>query len=323
MDAELVAASQADETYQSLIAALGRYEGLLAGEQKDRLRTARLSAESSDYLDYQMSERTPVDLNDRQIASTIDVLVPLIENTDNGLDGDLEDATAILISSFSVLEIPLSYAVAPTEQLSLGVTIKALVARVDALELTLTGIDGDDIYSVQTGTTADFAWGLDLGLMWHWSHGAIGLRARNVNAPSFSGIPVQTSGVAERYQVDPEVTLGIAWMPSRWFVVAADLDLLPTRSLFRGNDLGIPEVYLQYARLGVEIPLWAIDLRAGVYRNIASGDQPNIYSFGLGFDARKAYFDLAIATSLEDTATYDGYDIPEALRVGLGIGFGF
>ena len=105
----------------------------------------------------------------------------------------------------------------------------------------------------------------------------------------FVGVPLTNGGAPSRYQIDPEVTLGVAWTPSRWLALAVDLDLLPSGSFFRGNELGIPEVQRQFARVGVEIPLWALDLRAGAHRNIASGEQPNVYSLGLGVDAHTSF----------------------------------
>ena len=62
-DAEVLAASLADEDYQALVGALGRYEGLLVGDQKNRLLEAGLSDASSEHIDYQMSERSSTDLS--------------------------------------------------------------------------------------------------------------------------------------------------------------------------------------------------------------------------------------------------------------------
>ena len=98
---------------------------------------------------------------------------------------------------------------------------------------------------------------------------------------------------------------------------------MKTETLFQGGSENVPVVEEQYARFGAEFALWALDLRGGMYRNIAHGDSPWVYSLGLGVDLRKFYWDLAVAASFDDTATYDGYEIPETLRVSMGIGFGF
>ena len=60
-------------------------------------------------------------------------------------------------------------------------------------------------------------------------------------------------------------------MPFKMLVATLDIDLLETDALFAS-------VQRQYVRSGIEVPLWAIDLRGGLYKNIALDDDPFVYS---------------------------------------------
>ena len=169
----MLEASREDADYQALIAGDGRYLGRIEGEQKDRLLDVGLSVESADYVDYQISEGIPVDLDDDAIEGVVDILVPIIDNTENGLLGGLEDATAILVSTLAVLEVPLTYSCAITNNLNVGVTLKGLYGRVDFLRFSINSVDGENIFQQSSETHDDFAWTFDLSMLYHWSWGSL------------------------------------------------------------------------------------------------------------------------------------------------------
>ena len=164
--------------------------------------------------------------------------------------------------------------------------------------------------------------GIDATAFATWSMFSVGLTARNINGPTFDGVSYTSEITGETrstgdYTLDPQVTLGGSIMPFEMLLVSVDIDLLQTSTLFR-------EIDRQYVRAGVEVPLWVLDFRGGLSKNLGYDDSATVGHFGLGIDLAKFYIDFAAAMSLDgDTATYDGTEIPQDLRVAFGLGFGF
>ena len=65
---------------------------------------------------------------------------------------------------------------------------------------------------------------------------SFGVNARNLNSPKFDGVEVESIGggttVIGDFTLDPQVTIGAAFMPFKLLVITLDADLLETDTLF-------------------------------------------------------------------------------------------
>jgi hypothetical protein len=112
-------------------------------------------------------------------------------------------------------------------------------------------------------------------------------------------------------KMDPQVTVGAAFIPSERFLVEVNYDLLETGTLLEGYDL-------QHVSVGAELNLWALVLRIGAYNNLAESERDWVLTAGIGANLFGIRTDLGGAYSL-DTAEYDGQEIPAEARIGLSL----
>jgi hypothetical protein len=303
------------------------YSGVLTDEQRTQMQTELsglgLDAEIESYVDFLITEESG---GNASLASEIfDTFINIAVNTGDGLTIDdsteaLEDSTLVTINGLALAEIPLSYAFQANDWLSFGITGKGLYGVVNALEVRIDD-EEVDLFDFEF-TQETFNFGLDLGAFAVFEQFTFGLNARNLNAPKFDGVtyvsPIDGATRTTRsFTLDPQVTIGASWMPLKLVVLSLDLDLLEAETVFN-------QVKNQFVRAGVEVPLWALDLRGGLSKNLGYDEAPTVGHLGLGIDLAKFYLDFAIASSISGkTATYDGTEIPENLRASFGIGFGF
>ncbi|RMF86538.1 MAG: hypothetical protein D6739_02985, partial [Nitrospirae bacterium] len=119
-----------------------------------------------------------------------------------------------------------------------------------------------------------------------------GVLARNVNSPSFD-YP-RLSGIDRgAFVLDPQVRAGVAWLPWRALLLAADLDL--TR-----NHSTLPQVTSRILSGGLEYTPWSwLALRLGLIHDLeqdATG-----YAAGLGVRGDHLALDLAFAANVTHT----------------------
>ncbi|MEN9544178.1 MAG: hypothetical protein RLZZ598_1011, partial [Pseudomonadota bacterium] len=158
--------------------------------------------------------------------------------------------------------------------------------------------------------------GVDLGVAARWELLQAGLTGRNLNAPRFKGFSrTLTGGAVVTYddvRLDPELTLGGAFIPWDTVTFAIDVDLTRAKTL-------LPGYRTQHLRLGAEWNiLHTLALRGGWSRNLAESDSGALIHGGLGLNLYLLRLDLAAALSTQ-RVTVDGTDIPREARVALGL----
>ena len=148
---------------------------------------------------------------------------------------------------------------------------------------------------------------------WEWFQA--GIIGRNLNSPTFDGFTNDFAGqpqVVEDVRVDPQVAVGVAFIPWTWMTIAVDADLLPGKASFAGYET-------QRVGAGLEVNPWNIlALRAGVYQNIAETDIGPVVTLGAGLNLWAVRIDLSVAASMERTEL-SGYEVPDEMRAALAL----
>jgi len=204
-------------------------------------------------------------------------------------------------------EVPLSYGRAFSDKLSVGGNLKFMKAEVINVDIGLLDEQdrdfGDQLDDALDNPKNKTNVGLDLGVLYRLNSSLrVGLVGRNLNSPSFGGIKEKA-----------QLRTGFAYQPRSFFLIAADLDLTKNEtslgSNFKSRNIGA----------GLELNLFKIlQLRGGVYKNIAEGDIGLVYTAGLGLNLWAVNLDLGVSRSKEDT-DLDGDSIPEEVRVAFAL----
>ena len=246
--------------------------------------------------------------------------------------GSIDDNnTTLSVVGFAGGAIPVTYGYPITENWSVGLTGKLLMAEVGArvfrvfdeeLEDDLEGELEEVLDETQSTTT----FGVDVGAMYRIPNFQFGIAGKNLNSPEFdgpeitfdrivNGNPVSETRRIDNITLEPQVTVGAAWIPTKAITLTVEADMLEA-------DAPIGNYKEQYIRGGVELDLALLALRAGAYINNAESDADPVITAGLGLNLWLMRIDLAGAVSTA-TVTYDGEDIPTAARVSLGIAMDF
>ena len=321
LDADLTAVATGDASYQ----ALGGYSAQnLTAAQQSLLTGAGLSQANVDYVDYQLG----LLLADGTIAksdldSASDLLVDVVNASGTGdLDNNL---TAVAARGFALAEIPISYGYSVSENLSVGITAKAMFGRVLGTKVWVFDEDNLDeaIDSVSDTESDTLTFGIDVGAMYRIKNLQFSLVGRNLNAPTFDGYTdtVTVNGTSQDIvvpdvEIDPQLTIGAAFIPSERFTLEANYELLETGTLLEGYDI-------QRVSVGGELDVWLIALRLGAYRNLAADWQDWVATAGVGLNIFGAQLDVGGAYGLGDTVEYDGEEIPSEARLYASLGFDF
>ncbi len=233
------------------------------------------------------------------VASTADVAA--------GAGGELSNNnSSLLFKGIGLVEVPLTYGHALSEDLSIGGNLKFMKARVYDLSIPVFGKDDDfgekldralDNYSDKTNV------GLDLGGLYRFGDDLrVGLVIRNLNSPKFGSIKQRA-----------QVRTGVAYKPLSFVTLAADLDLTKNETTIGGGFKS------QNIAAGLELRLLKIlMLRGGLYRNLAKNDIGMVYTAGLGLNLWLINLDVGVALS-KDKTDFDGDSIPEEARGTLAL----
>ena len=140
--------------------------------------------------------------------------------------------------------------------------------------------------------------GVDVGLTFEYDElFRIGIVGRNLNNPKFD---YQEGGdkVGE-LELDPQVRVGLAFIPIENIIIAADVDLTK-------NSSGIVGFDDQRWSLGAEFSLLdqLLSLRVGITDNFAESVAEPMFTGGFGFRVWKLHFDLSggINTDLDEAS---------------------
>jgi len=238
-------------------------------------------------------------------------------NAQYGTANQFEDnTTAITLRSVSVAEVPLTYGHPLSEHLSVGGSVKLMIGKVYGTQVRVFDEDLEDaLKSADDDYEQTVNVGIDLGVMARMPMFQVGLTARNINAPKFDG-PTIDGRAYDDWTVDPQVTLGLGFIPWTWLTVALDCDLIATDTILDGYES-------QRLGAGIEIEPWRfIALRAGLSDNIAESSDDFLVHAGLGVNLWAVRIDVAGAMSLE-TVEVDDEESPTEARASLGVSVDF
>ena len=178
----------------------------------------------------------------------------------------------------------------------IAVSLKPKVYKVETFDYSTTITDN----AVTKQNLKDEQWNLsfDLGASYNinktWRAGLVLKDVIPKNFPTSNGNEVK---------IKPQLRAGIArFSPS--YTLTADIDVLENEGVYDNNKT-------QYLMLGVEVPLSKFKLRAGYrYAFISEiAEESGIFSFGLGFNTKSFYMDLAYTENAE--------------QIGFGLMLGF
>jgi hypothetical protein len=258
-----------------------------------------------------------------QIESAVDTLANIINSS--GTTSLLEDNdTSITGRGFIAFEIPVSFGYAINDNFSVGVTAKAIFGNVYGTQVWAFNEDNEAILEDSLDTfNQSINVGLDASAMYRLPKWQFVVAGNNLNSPTFDGYTQQVSinGTPRDITVpevtlDPQITLGAAWLPFRRWVLATDYEVLETGTLLNNYNV-------QRLSFGTEYDLSVVKLRLGTYKNLAESDIGWVLTGGLGFQLWAVYFDAALAVSIDDTVEYDGVEFPRTAQAYLGCGFEF
>ncbi len=202
----------------------------------------------------------------------------------------------------------------------LGVSYSKLVSYRDSTDVGDLISDAFNFDNVKTS----HAFGLDLGLLarpYDWLR--VGLVARNVNSPTFDR-NIDLPGQSNEFVLEPQVRMGVAAIPFKNWIIAADIDLTENHSL------EVPSFDSRIFSLGTEYTLpvsWAaLAFRFGGHLN-TSNLQNNDFAItgGLGMRFGNFLLELGVGTSFKLEEFSTGSDstasLPTKLNVGINLGW--
>jgi len=223
------------------------------------------------------------------------------------------NASKILFKGLAVAEVPLTYGRKITDGLAVGGSVKFMTARTYNIAVDVFNQDFGDALSTATDTYSDSNnFGVDLGALYRAGDVRFGVVARNINSPSFdiTPLPGETEDTIDE---KPQVRAGVAYRPFGSVIVAADIDLTENETTVSGTSTS------RLASLGIEGNVFNIlQLRGGIYKNLANDDIGPVYTAGLGLNLWAVNLDFGAAISSGST-TVDGNDIPKEVRAELAL----
>ena len=281
------------------------------------------------YIDQQLSLLVADDtLEVQDIESTVNVLenVAAAIGTANDIDNN---TTTVVGRGFGLLEVPISYGHEINESLSLGITAKIMHGSVIGTRVHVFDEDNEEILDTAEETIEEtLTFGIDLGILYRIPNFQFALVGHNLNKPSFDGIDdnitFNTQGgtqtqrlVIDDVEIDPQVTIGAAFVPNERFTFEINYEILETGTLIASKDI-------QYVSAGLEFDTKVLAIRVGAYKNLADDDIDDpVITAGIGFNAWLMRIDLGGAVSVGDTVEYDGNDYPQVARAHAGISIDF
>lgn len=286
------------------------------------------------YIDYQVTQlKNEGVMNDQHI----DGAVELFNNFDydvpttatNSYENNLSTVTA---RGFGLFEVPVSYGHAFNDNLSIGVTVKGMYGTVTGTKIQATNEDSLDaaLDHLEENTEASFNFGLDLGVLYRMKMLQFACVAHNINAPKFDGFTSEIqvedgdgNPVGDPidihvpdYTIDPQVTLGMAFIPSKRFMLEMSYDVLETGTLLDNYNI-------QRISFGGELDVWLLALRLGAYNNLAAEWQDWVATAGVGVNLWAVRLDVGGAYSIGENAEYEGTEIPEEARLYAALSMEF
>jgi hypothetical protein len=306
---------------------------VLSDSQKQDLRDAFNTPDIEDVIDYIDAKVSELIENGTiggdQVKGAVDTLSKIIENA-GGVDELLSDnRTSITGRAFAAVEVPVSYGYAVNDNLSFGLTAKAMFGRVYGTQVWVFNESNTEFLEDSLDSSHDSATlGLDAAMLYRIPKFQFALVGHNLNRPrfegydqtimleTFNGPPVEETVRVPDVVLDPQVIIGAAYFPTKRLTLESDFELLETGTLLNGYDI-------QRLSFGSEWDLSLMALRLGTYRNLAEGDFGWVLTGGVGFNLWALSVDLGGAVSINDTVEYDGTDYPRTAQLYAAISLDF
>lgn len=263
-------------------------------------------------IDYQFTTANPTKQSPADVQNALVEMVRLSGTGSGGLVAN--NQSLITVNVLSLNEIPISYGrmvdFHDFGKLAGGITIKAMLARIYTSGFRAYNTDITTVYQRFSNSYSDSAnIGIDAGVLWVLGDLALGVTAKNLNAPAFT--------VSDRGSlvVKPSLRAGVDYTPASWIRSAVDIDIT------KSNELN-PGPPLQMLGGGAELrPFSAFRLRLGGYKNIAT-DAPAVVTAGLGYAGKLVSVTVDGAYGL-GKAAFRGNDYPNEIQLQLSLGLSF
>jgi hypothetical protein len=306
----------------------GYVRSILTSDQQAELTSALggiTASDAVDYIDAKFQELVAEGkIDPGKIEGAVDTLKQTIEASGGTSNYLTQNDTSITGRGFLAVEIPISYGYAFNDNFSVWLTAKAIFGQVYGTQVWAFNDDNENILQDSLDSSnGSVSFGLDAAMMYRLPKFQFAVTGQNLNKPSFDGYTQQvtingtpTQITVPDVELDPQVTLGAAWIPFRRFALTTDYELLETGTLLEQFDV-------QRLAFGSELDLSILLLRLGTYKNLAESDVGWVLTGGLGFQAWALSVDLAAAVSIDDTVEYDGINYPRTAMVQFSIGMDF
>ncbi len=244
----------------------------------------------------------------------VQTLIDLAESAQGTVSGDgstlADNLTLVRLAGTAMLEIPVSYGYAFNRHIAVGGSVKYIYAVTSYITKLADALQKDETYGNMfddrdLGEETDHNIGIDLSLLYKYDDFRAGILARNINSPKFD-----YKGPGD-LELEPQVRVGLAFLPLEYLTLAADVDLLK-------NDTLLSSSYdHRLLSLGAEFDvLEFLFVRLGYMQNLEENAVGGAYTGGFGLNLLGAHLDLAAAYA-PGSVEFDDYDVPEELRAEL------
>ncbi len=227
-----------------------------------------------------------------------------LANNASGTGPISKNTSTLRFKGIGLIEIPLTYGHAFSENLSIGGNLKYMKARVYNISIDILNQDfGDALDDALDDYEDESNFGIDLGALYRVGDSLrVGIVGRNLNSPTFGSV-----------EEEAQLRTGVAYQPSGFITLAADLDLTE-------NDVSVgSNVKSQNFGAGVELNLFKfLQLRGGFYKNISEGDIGVVYTAGVGVNLWVVNLDVGVSRSGE-SSELDGDSIPKEVRAEFAL----
>ena len=291
------------------------------------------SGDAEKYIDYQLTQlKKDGVITDKNVQDSVEILNAITYGVASTDPASIENnKSTVTARGFGLFEVPLSFGYAFNDNLSIGITAKGMYGTVTGTKVQATNGDSLDAAMdvLEENAEGSFNFGLDLGVLYRMKMLQFAAVAHNINAPKFDGFTdtidiendqgqiIDTLQIqVPDYTIDPQVTLGAAFIPSKRFMLEMSYDLLETGTLMENYNI-------QRLSFGGELDLWLLAFRLGAYNNLAADWQDWVATAGVGLNLWAVRLDVGGAYSIGANAEYEGTEIPEEARLYAALSMEF
>ncbi len=312
--------------------AAGHTIGTLSAGQVASLTATLGNADAVKYIDFELAELQKAGtFNQKDIDNAVMLVDNITFDAAGGPTSLDNNRSTMLARGFGVVEVPVSYGRAINDNLSVGITLKGMYGTVTGTKVWFFDDDSTEAAfdSASDNAESSFNFGLDLGLLYRIPNFQFSVVGHNLNSPKFSGFtdtitieddmgnPLFTEDLKiPDVRIDPQVTIGAAFIPNERFSLEANLDTLEIGTLLDGYNI-------QRLSCGGEVDFWLLAFRLGAYKNLAADWADWVATAGVGLNLYAFRIDIGGAYGLGDTATVEGQDVPTEARLYAGLSLDF